>query len=118
MSNNNMQPLKEETPKIPLEQVPLDNLTTTVNVLYSYLDRANKRGAFGLQESAKVMQCMALVGSVAKAVDEKEEAAEGETSSELEETVKPVEPKQSEPKKTKDTKPKGVPQQQGVRKKS
>ena len=92
--SNNTETVTEDTSQVPLEYVPLDNLTTTVNVLYNYLDRANKRGAFGLQESAKVMQCMALIGSLAKAAD-----AQNATSNPLE----------REPNKN---------EQQGVRKKS
>lgn len=91
----------EETSNIPLEQVPLENLTITVNVLYAFLNRANKRGAFGLQESAKVMQCLALLGSVAKSIDD-----ENATSNPVK-----LEPSENKPDTT-------TKQQQGVRKKS
>ena len=75
MSNTPQQNTQDPS-TIPLEQVPIDNLPTAVNLLYAYLDRANKRGAFGLQESAKVMQCLAVVGSVARVIDEQSEMEE------------------------------------------
>ena len=67
----------QQPSSIPLEQVSVDNVQIAVNLLYAYLDRANKRGAFGLQESAKVMQCLAVIGSVARVFDAQSET-EGE----------------------------------------
>ena len=81
--------------QIPLEYAPIDNFETAIKILYAFLDRANKRGAFGLQESAKVMQCLSVLGGIAKMIDENNE----------EENVKPP------------TTP-GNTAQQGVRKRS
>lgn len=114
MSENAMSENAPLPSNIPLEQIPIENVSTAVNLLYSYLERASKRGAFGLQESAKVMQCLSVVGSVAKAIDEDVEIQKKTTppSTEAKQTaVEPVKPPQNNPGAT-------TTQQQGVRKKS
>lgn len=60
-------PQKEETPNqqnIPLEQVPIDSFPAALGLTYRYLDLATRRGAFQLDEAAKVMSCLNFMGRV------------------------------------------------------
>ena len=63
-SNN---PFKEETPtQTPLPQPPqpdinsivINDENTALNVMVSFLNLAQKRGAFNMQESAKLWECI------------------------------------------------------------
>ena len=47
-----------ETPKILLVDVPLENSNSALNVMISFMTIAQKRGAFTLQESAKLWECI------------------------------------------------------------
>ena len=62
-------PQKEETPskqqqQIPLEQIPIDSFPAALGLTYRYLDLATRRGAFQLDEAAKVMSCLNFMGRV------------------------------------------------------
>lgn len=52
-------PPSEEAPKeIKLVDVPIDSPNTALNVIVSFLNLAQKRGAFGLDESSKIWECI------------------------------------------------------------
>ena len=62
-------PQKEETlptqqQNIPLEQIPIDSFPAALGLTYRYLDLATRRGAFQLEEAAKVMACLNYMGKV------------------------------------------------------
>lgn len=62
-------PQKEETlpnqqQNIPLEQIPIDSFPAALGLTYRYLDLATRRGAFQLEEAAKVMACLNYMGRV------------------------------------------------------
>ena len=58
---------EDETPS--LEQVPINSFPVAMSLLYQYLNIASRRGAFNLQESAKIMNCLQYIGSVVRPVD-------------------------------------------------
>ena len=62
---------QQETPQqqttkqqVPLEQVPIDSFPTALGLVYQYLNMATRRGAFQLDEAAKVMSCLNYMGRV------------------------------------------------------
>ena len=62
-------PQQEDKPpkqqqSIPLEQVPIDSFPAALGLTYRYLDLATRRGAFQLDEAAKVMSCLNYMGRV------------------------------------------------------
>ena len=52
-----------------LEQIPINSFPVALSLLYQYLNIASRRGAFNLQESAKIMNCLQYIGSVVRPVE-------------------------------------------------
>ena len=50
------EPTQEPTPK--LSEVKVENEVMALNILVSFLAQAQKRGAFSLDESAKIWECV------------------------------------------------------------
>jgi hypothetical protein len=50
------QPVQE----VKLVDVPISDENIALNVLVSFVSLANKRGAFGLDESAKIWECIQM----------------------------------------------------------
>jgi hypothetical protein len=48
----------EEVKEIPLSDVVVEDPNTALNVLVSFVNLANKRGVFNVQESAKIWECI------------------------------------------------------------
>ena len=49
---------QQEQKQIKLVDVEIKDENTALNVLVSFVNLANKRGAFSLQESAKIWECV------------------------------------------------------------
>ena len=49
-------PLKE----VKLVDVPISDENTALNIMVSFLSLAHKRGAFGIDESAKIWECIRM----------------------------------------------------------
>jgi hypothetical protein len=58
----NTAPAKAPTQEVPLEvqlvNTPVTDENSALNVLVAYCGLANKRGAFNIQESAKIWECI------------------------------------------------------------
>jgi hypothetical protein len=54
LSENMSQPQKE----VKLVDVPVSDENVALNLMVSFLSLAQKRGAFGLDESAKIWECV------------------------------------------------------------
>jgi hypothetical protein len=63
MENNKAQP-PSSAPlpqnEVKLVEVPITDENTGLNVMVSFLSLANKRGAFSLDESAKIWECIKM----------------------------------------------------------
>ena len=46
--------------EVKLVNVPINDENTALNVMVSFLSLAQKRGAFGIDESAKIWECIQL----------------------------------------------------------
>ena len=57
-----------------LEQIPINSFPVALSLLYQYLNIASRRGAFNLQESAKIMNCLQYIGSVVRPLEEEQPA--------------------------------------------
>jgi hypothetical protein len=60
-NNDNLptpQPPMPPQTDVKLVEVPITDENTSLNVMVSFLSLANKRGAFGLDESAKIWECI------------------------------------------------------------
>jgi len=51
-------PITEAAPKTLLVDVPLDSNNAALNVMIAFMTVAQKRGAFTMQESAKLWECI------------------------------------------------------------
>ncbi len=51
----------DQQKKIPLDNIPITSFPTALNILYEYLNMASRRGAFGLTDSAKIMNCLDFI---------------------------------------------------------
>jgi hypothetical protein len=63
MENNTNLPVPPEQVQqneIRLAEVPISDENTALNVMVSFLSLANKRGAFTLDESAKIWECIKM----------------------------------------------------------
>jgi hypothetical protein len=65
MDNITMEKTEKEVPSQQPQQPDLNNLViadenTALNVMVSFLHMAQKRGAFNIQESAKVWECVQM----------------------------------------------------------
>ena len=52
-----------EAPQTRLVDVNVENENMALNIMVSFLNLANKRGAFTLDESAKIWECASKFGS-------------------------------------------------------
>ena len=48
----------QQTHQIRLVDIPINDENTALNVMVSFLDLANKRGVFSLDESSKIWECI------------------------------------------------------------
>ncbi len=66
MSDSKESPTQQQQSQqqVPLEQVPIDSFPTALGLVYQYLNMATRRGAFQLDEAAKVMACLNFMGRV------------------------------------------------------
>ena len=46
--------------EVKLVEVPITDENTSLNVMVSFLSLANKRGAFSIDESAKIWECIKM----------------------------------------------------------
>lgn len=53
-------PAVDVPPEVRLLQVEVTDQNIALNVIVSFLSIAQKRGAFGLQESAKIWECIKM----------------------------------------------------------
>ena len=64
MENNdgkkNLEELSTEQKEILLNDILISDPNTALNVLVSFVNLANKRGAFTIQESAKIWECVKM----------------------------------------------------------
>jgi hypothetical protein len=64
MENNDTLPVppqqQAQQNEIRLADVPITDENTALNVMVSFLSLANKRGAFTLDESAKIWECIKM----------------------------------------------------------
>ena len=63
--NNGENIVLTETPVPPQKEVrlvdiPISDENTALNVIVSFLNLAHKRGAFGIDESAKIWECIRM----------------------------------------------------------
>ena len=62
--NNNIMSSQQSnipiSPEVKLVDAPINDENTALNVLVSFLNLAQKRGAFGLDESAKIWECIKM----------------------------------------------------------
>ena len=60
MEQEQQQPNVEEQPKIKLVDVQVTNENDAFNLLISFITFAHKRGAFTIEESAKIWECIKI----------------------------------------------------------
>lgn len=60
MEQEQQQPNVEEEPKIKLVDVQVTNENDAFNLLISFITFAHKRGAFTIEESAKIWECIKI----------------------------------------------------------
>lgn len=51
-------PVEEKKPEVKLVDVVITDENIALNVLVSFLSLAQRRGAFGMDESAKIWECV------------------------------------------------------------
>lgn len=57
-TSTDTQPAPEQ-PKLPkLTEIPITNDNVALNVMVGFLDTAQKRGAYSMDESAKIWECV------------------------------------------------------------
>ena len=54
---------KDDKKELKLVDVEITNENMALNVLISFVNQAQKRGAFGIDESAKIWECITLFSS-------------------------------------------------------
>lgn len=53
-------PSTDEVKEVKLVDVPIDTPNTALNVIVSFLNLAQKRGAFSIDEAAKIWDCVKM----------------------------------------------------------
>jgi len=53
-------PVPSPQKEVKLVDVPITDENTALNVMVSFLSLAHKRGAFGIDESAKIWECIRM----------------------------------------------------------
>jgi hypothetical protein len=57
-SNNSTEEKNESKPQVNLLDVPVNNEQAALNVIVGFLGIAQRRGAFAINESAKIFECV------------------------------------------------------------
>ena len=57
-SQDQSNPSVQKPKEVKLVDVPIVDETTALNLIVSFLSVAQKRGAFGIDESAKIWECI------------------------------------------------------------
>ena len=60
-------PAQPETREVPIVDIPVNNHNTALNILVALTGVAQKRGAFNIQESAKLWECIQAFNTPATA---------------------------------------------------
>ena len=63
MSSSSSQQSAQQQQRISIYEVPVDSDATAVMLLIQFLDMATKRGAFGLDETGKISECIQYLQS-------------------------------------------------------
>lgn len=58
--DNTVEKTEETNSKIKLVDIPVKDENTALNVIVSFLSLAQKRGAFSIDESAKIYECIKM----------------------------------------------------------
>jgi hypothetical protein len=58
MESNSNSDLSSPSPSAKLTQVSVDNQNVALNLLVSFVNLAQRRGAFSLDEAAKIWECI------------------------------------------------------------
>ena len=73
---------EEETPapapdqqEVPIVNIPVNSHNAALNIIVAFIGIAQKRGAFNIQESAKLWECIQLFNAPAAAADAAADAA-------------------------------------------
>jgi hypothetical protein len=56
--DNETQPVEEKKSEVKLVDVPVADENVALNLLVSFLSLAQRRGVFGIDESAKIWECV------------------------------------------------------------
>ena len=59
-SQENVVPTEAPTPEVKVVDVAITDQNTALNMMVSFLSLAHKRGAFGIDESAKIWECIKM----------------------------------------------------------
>lgn len=60
-------PAQPETREVPIVDIPINSHNTALNILVALVGVAQKRGAFNIQESAKLWECIQAFNTPAAA---------------------------------------------------
>jgi hypothetical protein len=60
-------PAQPETREVPIVDIPVNSHNTALNILVALVGVAQKRGAFNIQESAKLWECIQAFNTPATA---------------------------------------------------
>jgi len=66
----------EPQPQIALTEVPITSENVALNVMVSFLNTAQRRGAFSFDESAKIWDCIKIFIAKKESGEEREEQKE------------------------------------------
>lgn len=66
----------EPQPQIALTEVPITSENVALNVMVSFLNTAQRRGAFSFDESAKIWDCIKIFIAKKQGEEEREEREE------------------------------------------
>jgi hypothetical protein len=69
-------------PQIGLTEVPITSENVALNVMVSFLNTAQRRGAFSFDESAKIWECIKIFIAKKQGEEEREEHEEHEEQKE------------------------------------
>lgn len=74
-------PAQPETREVPIVDIPVNSHNTALNILVALVGVAQKRGAFNIQESAKLWECIQAFNTPATAAPPAAPADEPATAS-------------------------------------
>lgn len=58
--DNCVEQSQEANVKVKLVDIPINDENTSLNIIVSFLSLAQKRGAFSIEESAKIYECIKM----------------------------------------------------------